>query len=420
MISKKSIKNECYVYMTLPEQVAPVTAGKFILETTPSGENVGRFVYGKSYLARFNAVPIDPVELKLTDKVYETTIMKGVFGAIRDASPDYWGRRLIERHISKPNVSELDYLLNSPDDRIGALGFGLNQTPPAPKRTFNKVIDLERLQQTADELIREEAAQDSLHIQVEELMLLGTSMGGARPKAVVFSDNSLYVAKFNCATDRWNNAIVEHAMLLLASVCGLNAAESKVVQVGDRDVLLVKRFDRESTVAGYLRHRMISALTVLRASDETSGRDKWSYVSLAEELRKFSAVPKEDAKELFRRMVFNALISNTDDHPRNHAFIAKDRWRLSPAYDLTPNPVISLEHRDLAMQCGQQGRFASKSNLLSECRRLMLEPDEAMAIIDTMADVVKNSWYKLARKAGLSERECELIQGAFVYQGFFS
>jgi serine/threonine-protein kinase HipA len=349
--------------------------------------------------------------------------MGGVFGAIRDASPDHWGRRLIERHLGNLDVSEMEYLLNSPDDRIGALDFGLNKEPPAPKRTFNRMIDLDRLQQIANEIMDAENARGattSIHVQLENLLLLETSIGGARPKAVVSSDDALWIAKFNCANDRWNSALAEYAMLQLGHDCGLNVAESKITSIGGKDVLLIKRFDRKHTGDGYLRHRMISAMTILRTDDDYTHRNKWSYIVLAEELRRFSASPKEDARELFRRMTFNALISNTDDHPRNHAFIADKNWRLSPAYDLTPNPMISLKRRDLAMTCGRMGRFANRNNLLSECRRFLLESDEAATIIDEMADCVKNSWYKIARKVGLSEKDCDLIKSAFAYNGFFA
>ena len=149
---------------------------------------------------------------------------------------------------------------------------------------------------------------------IGDLMLVGTSMGGARPKAVVEDDDGLWIAKFNRSDDKWNYARVEHAMLLLASECGLQTSVSKVVTVGDRDVLLVKRFDRKKTKKGYCRARMLSALTLLRAEDTHQERDKWSYVLLAEEIRRISPQPKIDAVEIFRRMCFNALISNTDDH----------------------------------------------------------------------------------------------------------
>jgi serine/threonine-protein kinase HipA len=245
-------------------------------------------------------------------------------------------------------------------------------------------------------------------------------MGGARPKAIISSNNGLWIAKFNCVGDRWNSAVVEHFILQLARECGLNVAESKIVRVADKDILLVKRFDRKHNGEGYMRRRMISAMTILRADEDYTHRDKWSYIALAEELRKFSHAPKEDARELFKRMTFNALISNTDDHPRNHAFIADKNWRLSPAYDLTPNPMIALEHRDLAMTCGNQGRFANRNNLLSECRRFMVKSDEAVAIIDEMTLHVKNCWYKTARETGVSEKDCDTIKSSFTYPGFFA
>jgi serine/threonine-protein kinase HipA len=412
--------SECYVYITLPGQIDPVTAGRFTLTMDRRGIPVGRFIYGKSYLSRSDAVSLDPVELKLTSQVYETVALKGVFGALRDAGPDYWGRKVIERYLRKPQLSEIDYLLYSPDDRAGALGFGLNQTPPAPKRSFNQTVALEKLQKIADAIIdKTDSSPDAINYQVEELMLLGTSMGGARPKAVVEDQDGLWIAKFNRSDDKWNQARAEHAMLTLARSCGITSAQSRVTQVAGRDVLLVKRFDRDKTPQGYLRSRMISALTLLRAEDTYSSRDKWSYILLAEELRRHSGNPKEDAKELFRRMCFNALISNTDDHPRNHAIIAKEQdWRLSPAYDLTVSVPISLEHRDLAMICGDQGRFANIHNLLSQSTRFLLEKQQAIHIITEMITQVRSTWYSTARSAGVSEHDCAQLADAFVYQGF--
>jgi serine/threonine-protein kinase HipA len=406
------VPTECFVYITLPGQTEPVTAGRFALSVDRRGTPEGRFVYGRSYLERPNAVALDPVELKLSTRTYATASLGGVFGALRDASPDYWGRRVIQRHLGKAQPGEMEYLLYSPDDRAGALGFGLNQAPPAPKRTFNQTLELAKVQSIADAIL---SGDD----QVEKLMVIGTSMGGARPKAVVEDADGLWIAKFNCPDDSWNNARVEHAMLLLARACGLSTAESRVVEVGGRDVLLVKRFDRQKAKDGYLRARMVSALTLLRAEDTYQSRGKWSYVLLAEELRRVCAEPAQNAAELFRRMCFNALISNVDDHPRNHAVIAKDTdWKLSPAYDLTPAVPISQERRDLAMECGDAGRFANADNLLSQSARFLLESAQASAIIDAMEAQVRGEWYAMARSAGVSEKDAERIATAFAYQGF--
>jgi serine/threonine-protein kinase HipA len=419
MISK-SAPTECFVYITLPGATEPVTAARFELTTDRSAIPLGRFVYGKSYLGRSDAVPLDPVELKLASRTYETAAMKGVFGALRDAGPDYWGRRVIERHVGKSALSELDYLLLSPDDRAGALGFGLGPKPQASKRKFNQTIILGKLQAIADAIIKDEELPADAEIeQAEELLLVGTSMGGARPKAVVEDVDGLWIAKFNRPDDKWNNARIEHAMLALGRACGLTTAESKIAPIGGRDLLLVKRFDREKVKAGYQRARMVSALTLLRTEDSPQSRDRWSYILLVEELRRVSAESKKDAAELFRRMCFNALISNTDDHPRNHALLAKERdWKLSPAYDLTPMPHVSLEHRDLAMICGDGGRFANANNLLSQSARFLLSDDNAKGIIADMRDRVRSTWYEVTRSVGVSEKDCERISGAFAYPGF--
>jgi serine/threonine-protein kinase HipA len=419
-MNSRKAENECFVYITLPGETEFVTAGKFVLTTDRRDIPTGRFVYGQSYLARGNAVAIDPLELKLGNRTYETNILKGVFSALRDASPDFWGRRVIEKRWGRTQLGEVEYLLYSPDDRAGALGFGLSREPPAPRRKFNKTMELERLQALADAIIADEDIPDDAGAeQAQDLMFGGTSMGGARPKAVIEDENTLWVAKFNRPDDKWNDARVEHAMLMLARECGLQTSASKVITIGGRDVVLVKRFDREHTTSGYRRGRMLSALTLLRTDDDPQRRENWSYISLVEELRRISAQPREDAPELFRRMCFNALISNIDDHPRNHAVVAMDTdWKLSPAYDLTPFTPISVEHRDLALECGDMGRFANAENLLSQCERFYQKPDEAANTISQMEEYVTNNWYSVARREGVTEKDCEKISAAFAYQGF--
>ena len=419
MISRTSV-NECFVYITLPGETEFVIAGRFELMANRQGVPTGKFVYGRSYLERGDAVPIDPLTLKLSNNTYETNLLKGVFGALRDASPDYWGRRVIEKHLGRTELGEIDYLLRSPDDRAGALGFGLNREPPAPRRKFYQTMELERLQALAEIIIAdEELPKDEEAEQVQNLVDGGTSMGGARPKAVVEDGNALWIAKFRHPEDKWNDARVEHAMLLLGRECGLQTAESKVVTIGEHDAILVKRFDREHTTSGYRRGRMLSALTLLRADENYQNRDNWSYVLLVEELRRVSSQPRTDAPELFRRMCFNALISNVDDHPRNHAVVAMNTdWKLSPAYDLTPSKPIGIERRDLALECGDMGRYAHADNLLSQSARFLLEPDAAKTEINRIEAIVKRKWYDIARREGVTEKDCEKIASAFAYDGF--
>lgn len=412
--------SECFVYITLPGQVQAVAAGRFRLETARNGLPVGRFVYGRRYLQREDAVEFDPIELRLGEREYQTTHHQGVFGVLRDAGPDYWGRLLIERHAGRPPADALGYLLESADDRAGALGFGLNVAPPAPRREYNQTLALPRLQEIAEAVLANGARDGgATATQVAELLQAGTSMGGARPKVVVEDDGALWLAKFNLKDDRWNMARVEHAMLRLAQRCGLDVAQSRVATVGGRDVLLVCRFDREGTDAGYQRHRMVSALTLLRADEGHHDRPRWSYLLLAEEVRRACVRAERDARELFRRMVFNALISNNDDHPRNHALLARGRdWQLSPAYDLTPNPQVSLERRDLALTVGDFGRAATAENLLSQSQRFGFSRDEAATVVTTMHAAVASQWLATARTAGVSEADSHVIAGAFAYPGF--
>lgn len=410
----------CFVYITLPGQTDAVAAARFELTNTRQGEPLGRLIYGKSYLARAEAVPFEPLDLQLMERTFETLQLNGVFGALRDASPDFWGRRVIERHAGKPALTELDYLLLSPDDRAGALSFGLSASPPAPLRKYNQTLDLEHLQSLADAVLADdERGAGPGAMQLEELLLVGTSMGGARPKTVVEDDEGLWLAKFNRPDDKWNSARVEHAMLVLAAECGVHAALSKLVTVGGRDVLLVKRFDRQKVEAGYLRGRMVSALTLLRADELPNSRAHWSYLELVETLRRASSAAQRDAQELFRRACFNALISNSDDHPRNHALLAMDRsWGLSPAYDLNPTAPVSVERRDLAMVVGDWGRWANAQNLLSQAPRFLLTAGQAAAIISGLEAKVRADWHRVARRVGVTERDCAAISGAFCYPGF--
>ena len=414
-----SSDQRAYVYLQLPQSMEVVTAGFYELDF-PQGVPTGSFVYNPAYLRRADAVPLEPYELPLAPRRVQTVKLKGIFGTLRDASPDAWGRRIIEKHTERTDLTEVDYLLHSPEDRAGALSFGRDKVPPAPIRKFNQVIQLEALLAAAEQFMEDEAAgKPGVPEQMLELLQPGTSMGGARPKNVVEDAQGLWLAKFPDKGDKWNNARVEGAMLALAQECGLRVARHRIETVAGKDVLLVQRFDRTLTADGYLRHRMVSGLTALGAEDSHGDRAKWSYLLLADELRRRSAQPTQDLEELFRRMVFNALISNTDDHPRNHALIAAtDKWELSPAYDLTPNPLTSAEKRDLAMTCGIFNRYANRANLLSQHGQFKLSLEQASAIVNQLQQVVTARWHAVLRQQGATPANCDTLAGAFNYPGF--
>lgn len=401
----------CYVYIQLPDSLDVVTCGRFVQQ-----DGIGRFVYGRSYLSNLRAVELEKFALRLREGTFTTAKLGGIFGALRDASPDAWGRTVIQRQLGRADLTETDFLLHSPEDRAGALSFGKSPTPPALVHQFNKVLRLNLLLEEAERI---EQGQPPAAPQVDDLVHPGSSLGGARPKNVVEDQDGLWVAKFPARSDRWNNAAVEGGMLRLARECGLRAAFGKILSVAGKDVLLVRRFDRERVAGGYHRHRMVSALTVLDADETLVDRSKWSYIGLADELKRWVGHPDEDLRELFSRMVFNALISNIDDHPRNHALIAAGtEWSLSPAYDLTPSPQSSTE-RDLAMEVGSaQHRRANRRNLLSECGRFRLSREEATHLIDELKKTVSSRWRDAVKACGGTEADLKAIERAFDYEGF--
>jgi serine/threonine-protein kinase HipA len=244
-------------------------------------------------------------------------------------------------------------------------------------------------------------------------------LGGARPKNVVEDDDGLWIAKFPQLGDRWNNAAVEGAMSSLAARCGIRTPKIRIERIGGDSVLLVKRFDRAKVDGGYHRSRMLSSLTVLDAEDQSTDRRNWSYLLLADELRRWSEHPKRDREELFRRVAFNALISNLDDHPRNHALIAPGRsWQLAPAYDLTPQPLVAVERRDLAMECGPFGRMARRDNLVAGAPRFGIAANAAHAVIDELKATIEQHWRSDVLRLGGRVEDCAVIEPAFVYAGF--
>ncbi|PSH58922.1 type II toxin-antitoxin system HipA family toxin [Phyllobacterium sophorae] len=409
--------NTTFVYITLPGTTEMVVAGRLETVVETSGIEVGRFVYGRSYLDRRNAVPLDPVEINVVARQrFDHVGDKGMFGAIRDASPDYWGRFIIDRALGA-GPTEIGYLLNSPDDRIGALGFGLSPTPPAPLRKFNRTLDLGLLMATADAVQAGRDLPDHADTaQAAHLLQHGTSMGGARPKAVVEDGGALWLAKFTRPDDNYDLVHIEHATLKLAAECGIETAFTRTISIAGRPVLLVKRFDRDLTDGGWLRHRMVSALTVLQGSE--NDRSNWSYLRLADRIRQFGKVEGEDRIQLFRRIAFNILVNNDDDHPRNTALTSNaGGWRLSPAYDLVPKPVLS-QQRFLAMEIGTGGRSATRENLLSQSPRFALDVQRAAAIINEIQSTIAQRWYPVFREAGVTAADCESVRAAMLNPGF--
>lgn len=413
-------EESCYVHVQLPGTFEWVPCASLKVREVGASTFQGTFTYGKRYLERPNVMALDPYHLPLSTKPLQFTKLKGIPGALRDASPDAWGRRIIQARLARPeaDISEMAYLLNGPDDGAGNLRFGLSVTPPGPARPFNRTHQLQALTEAAAQLEQ----TGKLPHEVLENLEPGTSMGGARPKVTVEDQHRLYLAKLPEQRDTHNMQRIEFATLALAREAGLQVCGARLAAIGKADALMLLRFDREwnADAQAYARHGLVSGLTALNADDSATARERWSYRLLADELRRWSVKPDEDRRELFKRMVFNAMVTNNDDHPRNHALLhTSSGWRLSPAYDIVPAPLVSQERRDLALEVGRFGRVASLYNLLSDCGVFGLSTEEARALVEHMEAVVKG-WRECFARQGVEQRSIDMLEQAILPDCFYA
>lgn len=402
------ISKECFVYIQLPNSFETVTAGKLQWKKEGANSEVGSFVYGRSYLKNPNRIPLDPFNLPLEEREFQVTINEGVHGPIRDGSPDSWGRYVIQKNTPLDQHDPMGYLLNSAGDRIGALSFGFGKVPPAPVRAFNKTVDLEALIKAAHKL---ESGQQIDELE-KALLMAGPSAGGARPKTTLEAKNNLWIAKFPAVNDRQNFSKIEFVTMKLAKLCGLNVPEVDLIKVGRQDVFLIKRFDRayDDKIKDYYRSHFVSGLTLLNLDE--NDRENWSYIDLADQIRRWIEVPTADLHELFKRIVFNGLVSNTDDHPRNHGFVhSKKGYRLSPVYDLVPKPETGTT-RYLAMAFGNQGRAFNIQNLFSRSEVFDLTAEKAAFIYEKQKAEISN-WRSFYSSNGLGPSDMQYLENAF-------
>lgn len=397
------------VFMRLPSALGYVAAGALW-----KNQSIFKFHYTDDYLGRSDAIPVDPVILPLRDEEFSSRVL---FSALRDASPDRWGRRVLGSLAGIfPDQSEDFEVLSAVHQpfRIGALAFG--RTPDQPKSFASwappEVFvphDLHMVANTVvqiDNLDEDEPLQTSNLSKDSVLAALGASvsLGGARPKALVWMDGESWIAKFSSCEDVWREPVIEHATMTLAAKCGINVAQTKLHEVAEQAILLVKRFDRQN---GTPRH-FVSAFTVTGLAEDGDWK---SYQHLADQARRLGDV--ESGPEIFRRMVFNALCSNRDDHLRNHAFfVTRDRIVMTPAYHLVPS-AIRCKSWNLSLACGLEGRAATKMNLLSSVQPFGLSDLEAGRIWDEMKAVVAD-WRAHFWDCGVNQAEIDELSHRFV------
>jgi len=402
MMTSNTIDKEAFVWIWLPEATEPVVAGK--LEADDQGSV--QFNYGKSYLERINAnhpaISIYEPELPLKKGVLPLLDGLTMPGCIRDSAPDAWGRRvIINKKLGRKGkdtdteaLDELTYLLESGSDRIGALDFQRSSSEYVPRSANN--VPLEELLQSAARV--EQGVP--LTPDLDQALFHGSSIGGARPKALIEDQGAKYVAKFSSSTDLYSVVKAEFIAMRLAALAGINAAPVRLVQAAQKDILLIERFDREKTVKGWARKAMVSALTLF-GLDEMMARYA-SYETFAEIIRHRFDEPKETLEELFSRIVFNILSGNTDDHARNHAaFWNGKTLRLTPAYDICPQGRAGNEATQ-AMLISGENRLSNLRSCLDAAPHFLLSEDEAKAIFDKQREAIEANWEKVCDEANLS------------------
>ncbi|NDV18189.1 type II toxin-antitoxin system HipA family toxin [Pseudodesulfovibrio sp. JC047] len=402
-----------YVYIHLGTAFVP--AGLLSMHQTGK-DVVSSFAYGRRYLARKDAAPIDPLQLPLGQNEYHA---KGLFRAFHDASPDGWGRHLLDRAAESEGVvpSEFDYLtvLNQ-QDRIGALAFGpdLNGPRPStpswrPQTLHGEQLDLERMLQNVDTVLNHEA----LPPDQRRFLIRGSSVGGAQPKATIEYEGRHWIAKFSREFEHWPTCRIELAARNLAARCGIRVPTCKMIEVGGRDIFLTERFDRGISSAD--RIHFLSSMTLIGSDSMTLG----TYGDIALALRRFGMADhlKDDLHELFRRMVFNILCNNWDDHLKNHGFlydIPSGKWRLSPAYDIVPQPQRDGNDASrLTLGIGKHGRVATLENALSRSQDFALDRDDARQMAHQLQTTVRQNWKEANKEAGVSTDKLRLLEEAY-------
>ena len=329
-------------------------------------------------------------------------------GAVDDARPDRWGEKVI-RFVDKPRrLSLMEYLYYAGDERFGALGVSTSAAAYSP-RPGGPLPRLEDAQMLSEVVAKIEAAEPLSAVEAQIIAGGGSPLGGAKPKALIDIEGHEWVIKF-FNNEPVDSPLVEHASMTLAEKAGITVAETQVLRLADAHAIAVRRFDRSATS----RIHSISAGTAIRAATASGDEPEMGYPELARILRRVGVAENDinmkDARELFRRMVFNILIDNTDDHEKNHALLvvnpsANGRVRLAPAYDVLPtNSGQGFQE----FICGTRGQESSLANAMSQCDAFGLLPGEAAREVSGVIDVV-NDWQAHFSAAGVSERDMESL-----------
>ncbi|WP_026910876.1 type II toxin-antitoxin system HipA family toxin [Patulibacter minatonensis] len=401
--------SEAYVWAWLPGATEPVPVG-VARERGPLVE----FAYGSRYLQRADAMALWDEELPLRGGFQEPLPGLQIAGCLSDAGPDSWGRRVILNRLAGRDadfdaLSPLTYLTAAGPDRIGALDF-----QPSPREYVPRGSPSASLGDLL-EMVENVEMGRPVPAALEDAVRAGSSVGGARPKALLRDGPRSLIAKFSAPTDTWPMVRGEFLAMRMAARCGLDVAEVELERVADRDVLLVERFDR---VPGTTQRRaVVSALTLLQIGEMWPAAA--AYGDLAELMRRRFSAPRESRRELFSRMVFNVLCGNTDDHARNHAAFWDGReLTLTPAYDICPF-LRSGGEASQAMRLGtgeDPGRLSNVGECVARADLYGLTRDDALEIAHAQLDTIRAAWDEACDEARLATTERRLLGRVFPHE----
>jgi len=369
------------------------------------GRQSSSFEYNTEWLNNPNRFALEPA-LVLAEGMFHTNNEQSLFGAIGDSAPDRWGRILMQRaNDTGRALSELDYLLGVNDClRQGALRFSEAEgeyLALSDKNSIPPLIKLPELLSASENFLTNNESTEELRL----LLGPGSSLGGARPKAsVIDKDGSVAIAKFPRKDDDTDIVRWEAVALSLAGKAGINVPEFRLETIAEKSVLISKRFDRKNGE----RIPFLSAMSMLGATD--NDEQIHSYIDIANALKQYGAQPNKDREELWRRMIFNIMISNTDDHLRNHGFLYDNGhgWILSPAYDLNPD----INKKIFATAIDNTGAQSTLDLALLKTDAFNLSLKRAKEILDEVKIVVAD-WRAIAKSFGISKHDIEKMKPAF-------
>ncbi len=329
-------------------------------------------------------------------------------GAVDDARPDRWGEKVI-RFVDKPRrLSLMEYLYYAGDDRFGALGVSTSSSIYSP-REISLLPRLDDAQQLSEVVAKIEASEPISTLEARIIAGGGSPLGGAKPKALIDIDGEQWVIKF-FNNEPVDTPLIEHATMTLAERAGIMVAKTQVIHLAGANALLIRRFDRERN----RRIHSLSAGTAIRAATASGAEPEMGYPELARILRRVGItkddINQRDARELFRRMVFNILVDNTDDHEKNHSLLVMNpsengRLKLAPTYDVLPTNSGQGYQEFI---CGAQGRESTLENAMSQCDAFGLLSAEAAAEVVAVIEVV-NTWQEHFAQTGVTERDIESL-----------